>query len=787
MELFKKNMIVMRGCSPKAAAWVACTAPDPRFEIVDDPDGRPNLAFRDDSGCECLLYKPEDDDRIPVVREYAEKSSPNGATIVFGFGLGRMASTLLKFKPAGHTLFVVEEHPDLIRESFRLDDYAGHMAGDGMVFLSPEEEGLKKLAAQMALSFRNGEIQIIVDEAAARLFSPEFIQLIETFKLTIGSKARDADAMLRDASMVVENELKNLPLTLLSPSVVHLKDALKGRPAVVVSAGPSLSQCVHLLPDYTGRAAVIATAPVLRVLSAYDVTPDLVGILDYGTSNYEVLQDVYHTEDVPLAFLEAVYPDVIRDYQGDLVSVLHTHGPVRKWLSCHLPRRDHWPVGRNVGSFCLDLAIYLSADPIILVGQDLGFPDFTSHSEGVIGRKKLQDTTAVNDPVWRESVGGGKVLSNVTLCSYLEEINKAVADNPDRTFINTSPAGARITGTIEMPLALALETHCFKEPEAGISLRAALQQPGDNLDCLWDELTGLDQELENLAVVIDKAMEFEDEILELIQIAESPNHERLAHLIRVHDQYTTKAKAFWNVFEPLKIYLAAPLATLAGGLRPDHPSGDWKDEIIRGVRKCRNVLEPALKAARRLRGRLETAREELSGAGIIHAGENHTILDPLTTASHLSRLGRSRLAWPYYRKALALEPENPEIMTGAAKVCIKRERMTLAEELLRGVLETRPGYQPALEAFGEIENAISDWTRRSEQAEQEGDWITALLLARKRIAAAPGNADARRIEAWALAARSEKLESSDSKLAAEIRAGNDRQLETVEHEHPAGR
>jgi tetratricopeptide (TPR) repeat protein len=748
MNLFDKSINVLRHLNPSYAEWVASAPEDPGFELVKNTAGRPNLLVRPEGRDGFLLYENENflEQETEILKRAAVE--PKKATFLFGLGLGYRAEALLRLLPGDCHVLVVEENPYLVRLALSVTNLIMALSRGRLILVPNDDQVLTRFSASLGRSYRQGETAVMVDEKCLKYFTPAFKNKVDKFNLKVRRDALGSAAYLQNAPKIVENELANLPLTLISPGISSLKDSLHGLPAIVVSAGPSLNAGIHLLAEAYGRAALIATAPVLRVLLAFDVMPDLAGILDYTPSNYDVLADAFVTEDVPLVFLEATWPKVVRDYQGDLVSIFHSHGPVRNWLGPLLSGRDHWPVGSNVGSFCLDLAIYLGADPIILVGQDFSFPELVTHSEGVVGRRKVASKNPAQDWIWLDAVDGGRVPSSLALASYLEEFNRTIA-RTERTFINTSPFGARIEGTLEMGLGQALETYCQKEHNITSLIRKGLGRPPDDLSALWAELCGLDQELENLAVVTNKTLEFNNDILEMLEAADSPEEENLKTRMEVHARYTRGTRKYWRVFVPLKEFMASSLTREARPNAVKKNRADWKQEIREAMAENRGLIESARDGVLTLRPLLETARNELKD--LISAENNSEGLPPektdhLAIGRALAGLGRLKDAWPHYRAALSEKPEDKDLLVEAARVCLGRERPRAAQELVKNVLETDPDHQEAQKALGSIKSIVENWLLRAEKLIDQAEWVGSMLTARKVLAYDPENPRARQVE-----------------------------------------
>ncbi|MDY6850668.1 MAG: 6-hydroxymethylpterin diphosphokinase MptE-like protein [Thermodesulfobacteriota bacterium] len=783
VNFYRKNITALKGCAPAYAGWVEAGPPDPSLELLQTPSGLPNLRIKKDRGRDFILYDPRDPMEPERTKAKSVNLKPGRASLIFGLGLGYNVAALAEARADGHVIFVVEENPALVKLALGLVDLSGPLAANALVFIRPGDGLLERLSAKFGLKYRQGRLDILIDKGCRKYFSPEFKAKADWFRRALQSQAFGASVWVQTAARVVENEITNLPLTLLSPGVSNLKNALTRVPAIVVSAGPSLKTSAHLLSRAKGRAVIIAAAPVLRVLLAYDVKPDLAVILDYGSTDDEVLQDVYGS-NVPLVFLEQTLPRDIRRYQGRLVSVLQSQGPVQMWLGHLLPDRDHWSVGSNVGSFCLDLALYLGADPIILVGQDLSYPDQTSHGEGVIGRKNFHGPDEIHNQVWLESVGGGRVLSNMTLASFLDEFNQTVARANGRTFINTSLQGARIKGALEMSLSRALESHCLREHDITAIIDRALSRPAPDLDRALDEIAGLDVELEALDVVTTQALDLNQRLAHNLRDIAPPLTQDFQDLLKAHAQCSRKAEEYCRVFEPLRLYLTSAYELLAGKTRLAQ-TNNQQETMQTFLEKNRLLMDSINQGARRLRALIKEAGQKLKvffNACEALARDPESPASSKAMAKALAGLGRVRAAGQYYSNALALQPDDANLMLEAAQAGFDSEDLAQAQDLVLKAPALNPDLKDADLLAKRIKTAVQEWLDQASASLSEGDWITALLPARKVLAFDPQDAQAKSLERQCLHVREERIREAEEKTAGIFRANKKQEAGRLAYE-----
>ncbi|MFZ4573726.1 MAG: motility associated factor glycosyltransferase family protein, partial [Phycisphaerales bacterium] len=183
----------------------------------------------------------------------------------------------------------------------------------------------------------------------------------------------------------VRNLLQNAGPYALCPGIEDLTGVCAGTPAVVVSAGPSLSRNLALLadPDLRGRVVVIAVQTVLKTMLARGIRPDFVTALDHHEISRRFYEGLTRTdvEGVTLvceakanpAIVDA-FPGAVR-FVGDQVLDDVLGDAIARQMGRLKP-------GATVAHLAYYFARHLGCDPVILIGQDLGFTDNQYYAPG---------------------------------------------------------------------------------------------------------------------------------------------------------------------------------------------------------------------------------------------------------------------------------------------------------------------------------------------------------------------------------------------------------------------
>jgi len=404
--------------------------------------------------------------------------------VVLGFGLGYHVRALAE-RIGGAGLIVVYE-PDvaLLRAAMERIDHAWMNDALLLIITDPDDrgtlarrlDGAEAILAQGTTYLAHPASRRRLAETTGRFQSifTDHVEAARTTFLTTLIRAVDT----------VRNLLYNIDHYVDGPGVAELAGVYEGRPAVVVSAGPSLSRNLHLLaePGVSDRCVIIAAQTTLKPLLAAGIRPHFVTALDF----HEISQRFYDgltAEDVRgvtlvvdpkahPAILDA-FPGTVRCCRSDFLDKLLGDGLARD--------RGELPAGATVAHLCLYLARYLGCGPIALIGQDLCFPDGIYYAPGTaiheVWAPELNPFNTIAMMEWQriarhranlhriDDVHGRSVYTDAQMLTYLRQFERdfaqMTADGVE--IIDATEGGAPKQHTTALSLAEFLERH-FGEP-----------------------------------------------------------------------------------------------------------------------------------------------------------------------------------------------------------------------------------------------------------------------------------------------------------------------------------
>ncbi len=246
----------------------------------------------------------------------------------------------------------------------------------------------------------------------------------------------------------------------------------KKLPAILVSAGPSLSKNIELLKQAKGHAFILSVDTALRKLLAEGVEPD--AVIGVDANKWAAYDEAYipHYERM-MWIAETICNHAIMRYVKSYRNVMLDSGDqinndIYKKAGCELPSL---PTGGSVANTAFALLELWGFETVILVGQDLALTGNRRYSDTDTDAEKEAQEKGYNIiPV--EGYYGDTVKTRDDYLTYLKWFESEIAITDCKHVINATEGGAMIHGATNMPLQEALEQYA----KESYDIRAIIDQ-----------------------------------------------------------------------------------------------------------------------------------------------------------------------------------------------------------------------------------------------------------------------------------------------------------------------
>ncbi len=470
---YLKNLSALWASDPTLAAKIEAVNDATGVKVEPSKSGPPTISLITADARTVSLHSRYDP--VTEAAKLIDATDLDGkvAFYVHGFGLGYHVEQAFD-RASPEAIFCIFE-PDVrvLRAAFESRDLSTLIESHRLLFFTNLDKAelfnrLTPNTATIALGFGN------IAHAPSLQLHSEFHRQMQTWVAEFVAYCRTTvSTLIANGCRTSQNVSRNLPWYVATPSLSRLQDSYRGKPAVIVSAGPSLRKNKHLLGELNNRAVIIAVQTTFQPLLELGVEPHFVTSLDYHeicTRFFEKLPPTVKTELVA----EPKATSAIFDLNPGPLSLLGNDFAERLLKEMKL-NKSRLPAGATVAHLSYYLAEHLGCDPIIFVGQDLGFSDGLCYAPGTsyedVWRPELSRFCTVEMKQWEQIVRDRNILRKTTdykgnptyteerLFTYLQQFERDFA-NSDRTIIDATEGGVLKRGARVMTFADAIEQFC---------------------------------------------------------------------------------------------------------------------------------------------------------------------------------------------------------------------------------------------------------------------------------------------------------------------------------------
>lgn len=251
-----------------------------------------------------------------------------------------------------------------------------------------------------------------------------------------------------------ETIIRNIPELVNGTPINVYKNKYKDKPAVIVSAGPSLEKNIDELKKIHNGMIIISGGRTLKPLIEKKINPHLLVVADPGEISYQLVEGYIENINIPLLFYEGTNEKVVCKHKGDKIFY-----STNKFID-DICEKEIMPLscGGSVSHSMVSAALVFGCNPIIFVGQDLAFNGEKRYSS-ITRNRDGSDPLNRNENdnyIMVEGINRKQVRTNGEFDYFRRSFEKIIKENPNTTFINSTEGGARIHGTKEMKLKDAI-------------------------------------------------------------------------------------------------------------------------------------------------------------------------------------------------------------------------------------------------------------------------------------------------------------------------------------------
>ncbi|MEF2243942.1 motility associated factor glycosyltransferase family protein [Paenibacillus sp. IITD108] len=426
------------------------------ISIIQAANGTPNLIITSEGNQPIHMYSKYNPEHECM--RWAETIDPfhkESHIIMYGLGLGFHFNAYVAIN-IGHSLYIYEPDIKIFIESLKVISLQSIIKHPSFKYLAVGDEPIEQEQLYFWYhTYANQYRHLVAIPYYTKRNKGQFEQFSEKLRIGLMNHLSSEQYAQSLGKFTLHNTLRNFTYILKTPSLAGLKGSLNEKEAVIIGAGPSLENEIELLKSLQDQMLLIASGSSVQTLIHYGIEPHLIVSMDAGRFNYNIFKkkDLNH---IPLLVIPQIHHQIMKERTGTTLHAFFSHDP---FIQCCFDLSDNDPLfigTHSVTGTAIQAAIYMGCNRVILVGQDLSFPNQSLYAEGAshlsadaIKDNQLQITETV------ANVKGGLNPTSTKMKITLNDIERLIASYPDVQFINTTNSGAMIKGTTWLPLSEA--------------------------------------------------------------------------------------------------------------------------------------------------------------------------------------------------------------------------------------------------------------------------------------------------------------------------------------------
>ena len=510
-------------------------------------------------------YNPEKEANALINEIKKETEKDLDLVFIFGIGAGYLINA---FKKLNINIAVIEPSINffnLLIDNFKLDK----ILEDNITFFigGDDIEDIEKF-----ISLTNTKkVKFFITRSYANLFNEEALFYQSKVLSIVDKKIININTISRFDKLWAYNIASNVAKISTHYGVNKFFDKYKNIPAIIVSAGPSLEKNIRKLKEIKNKALIIAVDTAMKPLFSHNISPHFIITIDPQKKNSKYFRNVNFKESVLIAE-SSVDKEAIDSFNG-AIYFINSIFPLAKYFMEELGDRGDITTGGSVSTAAYDFAIRIGANPIIMVGLDLSFPNYQTHIKGSYHEEnfftEIYKLDSYDSRIYKVLIAGNlreekniyneKVWTDSRFDMYKNWYEEQREKNNKIKFYNATEGGIIINGMENIKLEELIKK--FNDIEINIDKDDKnIERKNEILTNIKNGLIKIDNEISKIKPYIVNALELCNKINEDLK-----RHRKVDKLLESLTEYDIKILNISKVNEFLGITMQKTIKAITEG------------------------------------------------------------------------------------------------------------------------------------------------------------------------------------------------------------------------------
>lgn len=388
--------------------------------------------------------------------------------IIYIYGIGNYLYLKKFVDKVKFAVAVVYEPNARYFAEYLCEDVESVLTAENVYFITGKERyQLLKKTLDNFLTYNNRKKLVLANiPNYVKRYENDYEEYCNIIKTKCDNIVFDKSTQILHEQIQSYNYLNNIFKLIDEAGIQELSDVVQefvNYPAVIVSAGPSLDKNVKILNEYKGMVFIVAVDAALNTLKENGVIPDLVVTMDPKFEKINAMRDKRYN-NLPMIVNVISGYKLLKSHTGRKFFDLQQNnfiGTIADEYNKILPILG---TGGSVANSAFSFLEFAGFKNIILIGQDLAYPNNRLHANGAFENER--DIEAESGKYYYvRDIYGNKVLTEKNMDLYRLWFENAIAGNSSLNVIDATEGGALIKGTTIMTLNEAMDIYAFDKKQ----------------------------------------------------------------------------------------------------------------------------------------------------------------------------------------------------------------------------------------------------------------------------------------------------------------------------------
>ena len=368
--------------------------------------------------------------------------------VLVGIGNGQVINYIKDHFKSLKGFFVVEPFLDVFKKYIENNSFEAIFSEMGLItfIVNKNEDEASQIMQNIFESEQYTSLEIVCLSSYASLLENYFSVFKERVLRGFRSRISQFVTLHQSRYNWLNNSINNFRFSHIDHE--HVLPLLKGKPAVIVAAGPSLNKHMHLLDELKEKAVIIGAGSAIKILNSKRINPHFRMAIDAFPSEDLYDEEFYkNSDEVPLLYASQLYYEILPKYKGHKLFMTLPTDALGKYIQKKIQKKYKLVhAGASVVHSALNFLCEAGCNPIIFIGQDMCFYENELYAEG----RESDKLTNYDTHGWikQKDIYGNDVY---TIRSYLQikyDYERMLKSYPHTAFINATEGGLGIEGTL---------------------------------------------------------------------------------------------------------------------------------------------------------------------------------------------------------------------------------------------------------------------------------------------------------------------------------------------------